>query len=151
MHGNASISDQAPAVLAGLEGFEHASLTKKNCPGCLSRSHRDAACQTETDSYRIRDHIADLEIPPARDELSEFERNAEGHGPYGCGDNEPLPLVHRGQESQDRVSPEMFQLVADMKQVQSAHWRRVCGQQRSHHYDEDSHKPKSPEKPLGSS
>jgi hypothetical protein len=37
-------------VLAGLEGFEHASLTKKNGPGCLSRTQRDAACQTETDS-----------------------------------------------------------------------------------------------------
>ena len=131
--------------------FEHASLTKKNGPGRLGRTHWDAACQTETDSYCIRDHIADLEVPPAGEKLSEFERNAEGHGPYGRGNNEPFSLMHRGQEGQDRVSREMFQLVANMKQVQSAHWQRACGQQRSHHYDEDSHKPKSPEKPLSSS
>jgi len=83
------------------------SITWENRTNDMDPAHRNTDGNTHADAHRIRDHVADFKVPPAGDELSEFECDSEGRR-SNCGrDDKWSTLVHGRQESQHHIRSEM--------------------------------------------
>ena len=73
------------------------SIASENRTNDIHSTDRNTDGNTHADAHRIRDHVGDFKVPPAGDELSEFECHSESRRTNGGSDDKWPTLVHGWQ------------------------------------------------------